>query len=58
MRKYDLISALSEETAREVARNDGSWKKYLNIDQGFTNILSKTSLSFMPKDQIRQLVLP
>ena len=34
MRKYDLISALSEETAREVARNDGSWKKYLNTASG------------------------
>ncbi|GFI30135.1 hypothetical protein IMSAGC013_01523 [Lachnospiraceae bacterium] len=34
MRKYDLISALSEETAREVARNDRSWKKYLNTASG------------------------
>lgn len=34
MRKYDLISALSEETAREVARNDESWKKYLNTASG------------------------
>ena len=30
MRKYDLISALSEETAKRVTRNDESWKKYLN----------------------------
>ena len=30
MRKYDLISALSAETSREVARNEESWKKYLN----------------------------
>jgi hypothetical protein len=34
MRKYDLISALSEETARRVARNDESWKKYLNTASG------------------------
>ena len=30
MRKYDLISSLSEETAKRVTRNDESWKKYLN----------------------------
>ena len=34
MRKYDLISALSEETAMRVARNDESWKKYLNTASG------------------------
>ena len=34
MRKYDLISALAEETAKEVARNDGNWKKYLNTASG------------------------
>ena len=30
MRKYDLISALSEETAKRVTRNEESWKQYLN----------------------------
>ena len=30
MRKYDLISALSAETSKEVVRNEESWKKYLN----------------------------
>jgi len=30
MRKYDAISALAEETAREVTRNEESWKRYLN----------------------------
>ena len=30
MRKYDLISALSAEISKEVARNEESWKKYLN----------------------------
>jgi len=35
MRKYDLIFVLSEETAREVARKDGNWKKYLNTASGF-----------------------
>ena len=30
MRKYDLISALSAETSKEVTRNEESWKKYLN----------------------------
>ena len=28
MRKYDLISSLSEETAKRVTRSDESWKKY------------------------------
>ena len=30
MRKYDVISALSEETSKGVTRNEESWKKYLN----------------------------
>ncbi len=30
MRKYDVISALSEETSKKVVRNEESWKKYLN----------------------------
>ena len=34
MRKYDLISALAEETAKDVVRNDGNWKKYLNTASG------------------------
>lgn len=31
MRKYKLISALAEETAKEVVRNEESWRRYLNI---------------------------
>ena len=30
MRKYKLISALEEETAKEVVRNEESWRRYLN----------------------------
>ncbi len=30
MRKYDVISALSDETAERVTKNAESWKKYLN----------------------------
>lgn len=30
MRKYKLISALAEETATEVVRNEESWRRYLN----------------------------
>ncbi|MDE7425919.1 MAG: DUF3849 domain-containing protein [Lachnospiraceae bacterium] len=30
MKKYDMISALSEETAKEVVRNEESWRRYLN----------------------------
>ncbi len=30
MRKYELISALAEETAKEVVRNEESWRRYLN----------------------------
>ena len=30
MRKYKLISVLAEETAKEVVRNEESWRRYLN----------------------------
>ena len=30
MKKYKLISALAEETATEVVRNEESWRQYLN----------------------------
>lgn len=30
MRKYHLISALAEETSKEVVRNEESWRRYLN----------------------------
>ena len=30
MRKYKVISALAEETAKEVVRNEESWRRYLN----------------------------
>ena len=30
MRKYKLISALAEETAKEVVRNEENWRRYLN----------------------------
>ena len=30
MKKYDMISALSEETAKEVVQNEESWRGYLN----------------------------
>ena len=29
MRKYNWISALAEETAKEVVRNEESWRRYL-----------------------------
>jgi len=29
VRKYDFISALAQETAREVVRNRDEWMKYL-----------------------------
>ena len=34
MRKYKLISALAEETAKEVVRNEESWRRYLNTASG------------------------
>ena len=34
MRKYKLISALSEETAKEIVRNEESWRRYLNTASG------------------------
>ena len=30
MSKYNLISALAEEKAKEVVRNEESWRRYLN----------------------------
>jgi hypothetical protein len=30
MKKYNMISALAEETAKEVVRNEESWRRYLN----------------------------
>lgn len=30
MRKYRLISALAEKTAKEVVWNEDSWRRYLN----------------------------
>lgn len=34
MKKYKLISALAEETAKEVVRNEESWRRYLNTASG------------------------
>lgn len=34
MRKYDMISSLAEYTAKEVVRNEESWRKYLNTSSG------------------------
>ena len=30
MRKYDMISELAETTAKDVVRNEESWRRYLN----------------------------
>ena len=30
MKKYDLVSAMAEHTAKEVVKNEETWKKYLN----------------------------
>ena len=58
MRKYDLISALSAETSKEVARNEESWKKYLNTASRLYKYRSKTSSLSMPKDRMPQPALP
>ena len=34
MRKYDMISGLSEATAKDVVRNEESWRSYLNTASG------------------------
>lgn len=34
MRKYDMISNLAEATAKDVVRNEESWRKYLNTASG------------------------
>mgnify|MGYP000153660980 CR=1 FL=1 len=38
MRKYKLISALAEETAKEVVRNEESWRRYLNPKYCFQTV--------------------
>ena len=30
MKKFEFISSLAEQTAKEVVKNEESWKKYLN----------------------------
>ena len=54
--KYQMISALAEDTARQVAKNGQEWTSYL--PQGSTNIRSMSRCSFMHKDRMRQPVLP
>ncbi len=34
MKKYDMISELAEATAKEVVRNEESWRRYLNTASG------------------------
>lgn len=34
MKKYDMISALAETTAKEAVRNEESWRRYLNTASG------------------------
>lgn len=34
MRKYNMISSLAEATAKDVVRNEESWRKYLNTASG------------------------
>lgn len=34
MRKYDMISGLAEATAKDVVRNEKSWRSYLNTASG------------------------
>lgn len=34
MRKYDMISALAEEAAKNVVRNEDNWRSYLNTASG------------------------
>ena len=34
MRKYDMISELAEATAKDVVRNEESWRRYLNTASG------------------------
>ena len=44
MRKYKLISALAEETAKEVVRNEESWRRYLNTASRLYKYLFKEQL--------------
>lgn len=44
MRKYKLISALAEKTAKEVVRNEESWRRYLNTASRLYKYLFKEQL--------------
>ena len=44
MRKYKLISALAEETAKEVVRNEENWRRYLNTASGLYKYSFKEQL--------------
>ena len=52
MRKYDLISALSAETSKEVARNEESWKGMVAI-RDCTQELINFQLEEYPEDMIQ-----
>ena len=47
MRKYKLISALAEEIAKEVVRNEESWRRYLNTASGLYKYLFKEHLQLI-----------
>ena len=43
MRKYKLISALTEETAKEVVRNEENWRRYLfRLPRHFSSMIMHT----------------
>lgn len=56
--KYQMISMLAEETAKQIARNGQEWMKYLDTAEGCINILLTSRCSSMPKDPMRVPALP
>lgn len=56
MRKYKLISALAEETAKEVVRNEESWRRYLNTaSRLYKYPFKETTFNLCPKTGCNRL---
>lgn len=56
--KYQMISMLAEETAKQIARNGQEWMKYLDTAARLYKYPLTSRCSSMPKDPMRVPALP
>ena len=56
--KYQMISYLAEDTAKEIAKNGQEWTRYLTTAEGFINIRSMNRYLFLHNDRMQQPVRP